>query len=148
MAFSMKQIHIKPKINVKQLYAFIYNMDNVSDEVKRAVAAYLNCRIHSFGTKHLELEQWKYEVKELISKCCGKDFIDVEIVDTQINYMEIIHQLKDALVFHRIGHLYNDTLEGIDVNKLVQKSGGPQTVNLSKGMTDAQLAEYFGGIEI
>lgn len=148
MAFSMKQLRVKPKINVRQLYAVVYNMDNVSDEVKRAIAAYLNCRIHGYGTKHLELEQWKYEIKELISKCCGKDFIDVKVVDTQINYNGIIQQLRDALVYRRVGHLYNDTLEGVDVIKLVQNGNGPQTVDLSKGMTDAQLAEYFGGIEI
>lgn len=155
MAFSMDQIKIEKKHKTQKIYPpnlFAWlNQDiiNISSETRLLIWKYLDIRFKMFGFNSLNLEQYKYMIKDLLKKCCGKEFIDITPQDTDNNIVEIAFQLKWAIERHRRDKrtLYNKTL----YRKQYKVDDVPYQQNLVKPperlkngeLTDVGIENYF-----
>lgn len=155
MAFSLNQLKNN---NVKKgryvytpdLFSWSHNLSNISEKAKLAIRLYLDARLFVFGTGGLTFETYKFMIKDLLKNCCNKEFIDITPKDTDLNIDEIVFQLKWALKRHRKDKrtLYKHTLyicrdTTLNLEKYLSDSV-PKKKKFSKGLSDEELAEYFG----
>lgn len=154
MAFSLDQVKAERKHKVKyvyttELFGWSHGLDNISDNAKTTIRLYLDARLFIFGANGLTSEKYKYMIKDLLKKCCGKEFIDITPQDTDNNIVEIAFQLKWAIERHRKDKrtLYNKTL----YKKQYKVNDMPYQQNLVKPperlkngeLTDVGIENYF-----
>lgn len=154
MAFSLDQVKAERKHKVKyvyttELFGWSHGLANISDKAKTTIRLYLDARLFIFGANGLTSEKYKYMIKDLLKKCCGKEFIDITPQDTDNNIVEIAFQLKWAIERHRKDKrtLYNKTL----YRKQYKVDDVPYQQNLAKPperlkngeLTDVGIENYF-----
>lgn len=159
MAFSLEQVKAnsrkQSKIDTHSFFGWINDLPNISINTKYALTAYLRTRLVMFGTTGLELERFKYLVKDLLKNCCDKEFMDITTADTVENYTEIVFQLKWAIIRYsndkrtlKSKSVYvNKAIENIIEQKTPDKVI-PKRVQFNSGVTQKELEQYFSTVEV
>lgn len=155
MSFSMDQIKSTSKrkvnkIKTNDVFGWVVSLTNISDDTKLVIQKYLQVRFRSFGPHHLNMEQYKFMIKELLKNCCGKEFIYITPQDTENNITEIAFQLKWSL--ERCNKdkrkLYSKNIF-VDRNKELtlakyENSKPPKRIKFNK-ISEEALDEYMKG---
>lgn len=146
MAFSMDQVKVckRKSRNIKSYFAIVYGLRNIDDETKQIILTYLRCRIKMYGFPRVTELKWEMQLKDLISYCCGIDYVEVTPVIMHNNKLEMLYNLKYVLNTPNPKKLYREKDKDIDLYKFVDDNI-PTKLNLTKGLSEAELMKYFEG---
>lgn len=160
MSFSLANIkckkpnkvnNITTNKNIRTLYAYVNNLDIITDNIKIGLKAYLDFRVNLRNNTYLTVDNLEDMVVELLESCCNKSYLHIGIKDVSIEENEILYQIKKAIYYGATKHIYSpyDTVQAKEVyfgNNLRKDILPPKRVTVSFNKKDT--LNYFAELKV